>query len=221
MGFYAKDEPVHPAADWVVTGTLSRARKPWPENSWPPILTVGIGHRFYNPGLGRWVSRDPIERVGGIILNVFVGNNPHGVIDLLGLEHRQVSIFWINFDTGSGRRYDISYDVTKTCNGKDADVVVENIKGNLVGSIDSATMFVFGSDVVLDTSTKSTASDADCPHGQTGNKITVKLTFTVTERVGIKVGLGPIGWRIIMWPVAFHHAEAEESQSCCACDTSL
>ena len=60
MGFYAKDEPAHPAPERAVSRTLSRARKPRPENAWLPIWTVGIGHRFYSPGLGRWMSRDPL-----------------------------------------------------------------------------------------------------------------------------------------------------------------
>jgi hypothetical protein len=48
MGFYAKDEPARPAANKAVARTLSRDRKPRPENVIPPILTVGIGHRFYS-----------------------------------------------------------------------------------------------------------------------------------------------------------------------------
>lgn len=42
--------------------------------------------RFYSPGLGRWVNRDPIEEEGGLHLYVFVDNHPIGMIDILGLE---------------------------------------------------------------------------------------------------------------------------------------
>jgi hypothetical protein len=53
MGFYAKDEPANPAAIRATARALSRARKPRSENAIPPILTVGIGHRFYSHGLVR------------------------------------------------------------------------------------------------------------------------------------------------------------------------
>jgi hypothetical protein len=61
MGFYAKDEPACPVAERPETETLSRDQEPRPGNAIPPSFTVGIGHRFYSPSLGRWVSRDPIN----------------------------------------------------------------------------------------------------------------------------------------------------------------
>jgi hypothetical protein len=84
MSFYAKDDPACPVAEGPETATLSRAQKPRPRNAIPPILTVGIGHRFYNPGLGRWVSRDSIN---GPVLSayVLVANNPAMLLDVLGL----------------------------------------------------------------------------------------------------------------------------------------
>jgi uncharacterized protein RhaS with RHS repeats len=50
----------------------------------PPILTVGIGHRFYSPELGRWMSRDPIGVAGGANLDAFVFNDTINRIDRLG-----------------------------------------------------------------------------------------------------------------------------------------
>lgn len=85
MGFYAKDEPEQPVAERPETERLSRDQEPWPENSWPPILTVGIGHRFYNPGLGRWLSRDPIGETGGLGIYLIVADDPVNSIDYLGL----------------------------------------------------------------------------------------------------------------------------------------
>ena len=35
-----------------------------------------LGHRFYDPGMGRFVTRDPIGYKGGINLYGFAGNNP-------------------------------------------------------------------------------------------------------------------------------------------------
>ena len=46
MGFFAKDEPACPVAERPATATLSRARNALSQNAIPPILTVGIGHRF-------------------------------------------------------------------------------------------------------------------------------------------------------------------------------
>jgi hypothetical protein len=85
MGFYAKDEPARPAADKPVAGTLSRARKPRPENAIPPILTVVTGHRFYNPELGRWGSRGPMQEPAGANPQQFCQNDPLRRLDRLGL----------------------------------------------------------------------------------------------------------------------------------------
>ncbi len=46
---------------------------------------VGSGYRYYSPGLGRWVNRDPIEERGGLNVYGFVGNGPVGVFDPFGL----------------------------------------------------------------------------------------------------------------------------------------
>jgi RHS repeat-associated protein len=44
------------------------------------------GYRFYDPNLQRWISRDPIEEVGGINLYGFVGESPLESVDPLGLQ---------------------------------------------------------------------------------------------------------------------------------------
>ena len=46
------------------------------------------GYRYYNPGTGRWLSRDPIAEDGGFNLYGFVQNNPIDHIDVLGLSSR-------------------------------------------------------------------------------------------------------------------------------------
>jgi RHS repeat-associated protein len=43
------------------------------------------GRRYYNPGLGRWLGRDPIAEKGGKHLYAFVSNNPVGLWDYLGM----------------------------------------------------------------------------------------------------------------------------------------
>lgn len=42
------------------------------------------GYRYYNPTLGRWLSRDPIGEGGGAHLHAFVANEPPGDIDTDG-----------------------------------------------------------------------------------------------------------------------------------------
>ena len=44
------------------------------------------GYRWYDPAMGRWPSRDPIEESGGLNLYGFVMNNSVGRWDYLGLE---------------------------------------------------------------------------------------------------------------------------------------
>lgn len=48
------------------------------------------GYRFYSPGIGRWMNRDPLNEAGGINLYAFVGNNPIIRIDPTG----KFSSFW-------------------------------------------------------------------------------------------------------------------------------
>ncbi len=51
----------------------------------PETALVGYGLRFYSPGLGRWLNRDPIAEPGGLNLYGFVDNDPIGNVDLFGL----------------------------------------------------------------------------------------------------------------------------------------
>ena len=51
---------------------------------------IYYNYRYYNPELGRWISRDPIEEQGGFNLYGMIGNNPLYKWDRLGYEHA----FW-------------------------------------------------------------------------------------------------------------------------------
>ena len=42
---------------------------------------------FYNPKMGRWTTRDPIEEEGGKNLYAFCANNPISLYDMLGLAY--------------------------------------------------------------------------------------------------------------------------------------
>ncbi|MBI5692759.1 MAG: RHS repeat-associated core domain-containing protein [Verrucomicrobia bacterium] len=46
---------------------------------------VYYGFRYYDPGLGRFLSRDPLGEAGGSNLYGFVGNDPINRLDVLGL----------------------------------------------------------------------------------------------------------------------------------------
>ena len=45
-----------------------------------------FGYRFYSPGLGRWINRDPIREDGGVNLYAMVGNDPVNAVDEYGLQ---------------------------------------------------------------------------------------------------------------------------------------
>lgn len=43
---------------------------------------VYYGYRYYNPTVGRWISRDPIEKAGGSDLFLFLGNDAQNLVDV-------------------------------------------------------------------------------------------------------------------------------------------
>jgi len=43
------------------------------------------GYRYYSPGLGRWINRDPVYELGGLNIYAFVGNSGVEMYDVLGL----------------------------------------------------------------------------------------------------------------------------------------
>ena len=101
----------------VAAGTFPE-RKPLSTGAAEPIATPAecyYGLRYYNPGTGRWVSRDPIEERGGPNLYGFVGNSPIGDLDALGFwkiefvrgaDHLSVEA---NYPAGGNRQFDPDY----------------------------------------------------------------------------------------------------------------
>jgi RHS repeat-associated protein len=43
------------------------------------------GYRYYSPQIGRWLSKDPVEEMGGINTYAYARNNPLNAVDYLGL----------------------------------------------------------------------------------------------------------------------------------------
>jgi hypothetical protein len=63
----------------------------------PPTLLVCVllsfaatSWGFYDPGLQRWINRDPISEAGGFNLYSFAANHPGGNYDALGLDLGEV-----------------------------------------------------------------------------------------------------------------------------------
>ncbi len=108
MGFYATDtlEPASPA----ITGTR-RARRETACGRKPlrgPIHNAISGYRFYNPELGRWVNRDPIEERGGLNVYAFVGNDVARKFDRLGLR-----VFVVLGDDREKARADVEKQISR------------------------------------------------------------------------------------------------------------
>jgi RHS repeat-associated protein len=85
----------------------SHAAQPYQWSSKELEATSGLVYylfRFYNPQLGRWINRDPIEEVGGVNLYGFVWNNSLAWVDVLGLQGEGSNCFyvWINVLRGKG-----------------------------------------------------------------------------------------------------------------------
>jgi RHS repeat-associated protein len=69
---------------------------------------VYYGYRYYNPQIGRWISRDPSAEAGGANLYGFLGNDSINGVDSLGL--------WRRVDMWSGGRSVYSGSVEAECN---------------------------------------------------------------------------------------------------------
>jgi uncharacterized protein RhaS with RHS repeats len=65
------------------------------------LLSTHVGQCYYNPGTGRWLSRDPVEERGGLAVYSFVRNNCLGRIDPQGLSD-DVYFGWTPFPLAPG-----------------------------------------------------------------------------------------------------------------------
>ena len=70
------------------SGTFA-SRFAFSSKEWEPSAGLYYyGYRWYSPGLGRWLSRDPLGEQADPLHNLyrFVGNNPLNAVDPLGLQ---------------------------------------------------------------------------------------------------------------------------------------
>ena len=53
-----------------------------------PIMLQHVGHRWYDPSIGRFIQRDPLGIFGGLNVYRYVGANPLATVDPTGLQGR-------------------------------------------------------------------------------------------------------------------------------------
>ncbi len=87
------------------------------------------GYRYYNPELGRWPSRDPIEEDGGLNVYGFALNSPISMGDIDG---RVISVLPVIFlPPGSTPGGGTGSQPTGTCGGADVTASVNAILANI------------------------------------------------------------------------------------------
>ncbi len=59
----------------------------------PEVPFQHLGHRYYDPSIGRFLQRDPLGIGGGLNVYCYVGNNPITGVDPLGLANEMTPIF--------------------------------------------------------------------------------------------------------------------------------
>ena len=98
---------------------------------------------FYNPAMGRWLTRDPMSESGGLSLYAFVANDPLAWVDHLGLscgafiirEKPNIKVPDDQLQSSGGKEYlngfDVQYTPCDACScPKDKIRLVQAIKSN-------------------------------------------------------------------------------------------
>jgi len=97
MGYFLTAEPRRRMA----AGVLAR-----PKTHTPGSRVSNLGYRFYSPGLGRWINRDPVSERGGMNLYLYCANSPPSSLDPWGLTSSQyhnfpgIGIMWAHIKDG-------------------------------------------------------------------------------------------------------------------------
>jgi RHS repeat-associated protein len=87
------------------------------------------GYRYYNPGTGRWLGRDPIEEKGGANLYGFLQNEPIKHVDVLGTAPLPYSHFDVEFKEKGHYR---SFVTILFSSGKDQGTVCSSCKSGQI-----------------------------------------------------------------------------------------
>lgn len=86
-------------------------------------------YRGYDPDIARWISRDPIEEIGGVNLYAYVQNDPLNWIDLLG--ENRVSVFKLP------KGYSGAVDQWNVGSSVDFEIHIKNKQGREVALVKS------------------------------------------------------------------------------------
>ncbi len=93
------------------TGPLARLNPFRFSTKWHEDETGNVHYEYrdYQPPLGRWLSRDPIDEYGGVNLYSFVGDDPANVVDPLGKDFIAVGDRYVVFTPGASRHMSIEF----------------------------------------------------------------------------------------------------------------
>ena len=86
-----------------------------PKTHVPLSRLSNLGHRYYSPEVGRWLSRDPIGERGGANLYVHTANSSVNLVDLLGQVVFGPSFHMSVTDQGEFGRSRMSFAYTYDC----------------------------------------------------------------------------------------------------------
>ncbi len=106
------------------------------KTAYPRLAGCESGFRFFSPGLGRWISRDPLEEMGGLDAYVFCANDspdradPAGLVEWTFDGPWQMFINYFSFAPEGGRLSDDVLSRLKTSwHMKDWRLTVEKALG--------------------------------------------------------------------------------------------
>jgi len=141
--------------------------------------------RYYHPGLGVWLSRDPVYQ-NGEILN-FTKNNPVNAIDILGLVERTVS--------AGGTWFKITSRVEIKCDG-----TVTLITAYPAGAVDNISLILGGWELSIETPRVADAKileKGDCvpawpPPCSYPVKVQFKIRYTAVVKATLGFKVGPL-----------------------------
>lgn len=164
------------------------------------------GYRYYHPGLGRWLSRDPIGERGGHNLYGFVGNSPTGWKDYLGLSVWSIDIGWgestiSTDDDNFTDAVDFSLLINIICVDGDLMILEEELHEiNTPWVPDDFTAGIYR--MYMDYSVKRSAFDQDCvdSEGRPGKKRTIKYRVVGEWKQEFTIGIGKVS--ISEWGIA-------------------